>query len=110
MIVTGKSQNVKPKVGAIGTRPGRASYAPAIYEIGKNIVKSYGFYKDIEPYLPDKYVEKYVYKPHKRVYAYARTTKGFLRKTKNATSNKFHKKCPQRGFWNYKYTNQQKPC
>ncbi len=91
MIVAGKSQSQKPKISPIGTRPSRAGYFPAIYEVGKIGLRSYGLYKDFERYLPDKYVDKYTYKPHKRVTGYAwQISKKFQ---KNDAGNKFYKEC-----------------
>ncbi len=111
MIVTGKARRSNPKVSAIGTRPSRAAYGPAMYEIGKNIVKSYGYYQDIEQYLPDKYVERYTYKPHKRAYGYARLSKGFLRKKSTFfTSRKFNQKCSGSERWSNWNTDWRSPC
>ncbi len=70
MIVAGKSQRAKPKVSPIGIRPSKAGYVSGAYEIGKTVAKGYGYYKDIEPYLPDRYIEKYTYKPGKRITGY----------------------------------------
>ncbi len=85
MIVAGQSQSQKPKASPIGSRPGRPSYIPAAYETAKIIIKSYGYYEQVEPYLPDKYVDKYTYKPHKRVSGYLGQT---IHKPKNAVAHR----------------------
>ncbi len=95
MIIAGKSQSQKPKISPIGTRPSKAGYLPAAYEIGKTIVKSYGYYKDIEPYLPDKYIDKYTYKPHKRITGYLGQT-FHSKKTKNVFSYQFNQEYARR--------------
>ncbi len=66
MIVTATKGNINPKVYPLkqGTK---ASYYGSIYEVGKYLLKGFGYYQDIEPYLPDRYIEKYTYKPHKRL-------------------------------------------
>ncbi len=59
-----------PKAYPIGTRPAKPSIIPAAYEVFKTGLRGVGYYKDIEPYLPDRYIKKYTYKPHKRVAGY----------------------------------------
>ncbi len=94
MIVASKSQDTKPKVSPIGVRPSKAGYLPGAYEIGKTMAKGYGYYKDIEPYLPDRYIEKYTYKPHKRVTGYLGQT-FHSKKTvfKSTQSRRFNEEC-----------------
>ncbi len=96
MIVAGKSQSQKPKISPIGTRPSKAGYVSGAYEVGKITLKSAGYYKQVEPYLPDKYVDKYTYKPHKRIAGYLGQTIYKKRKVfsqfRYASCNKFNQK------------------
>ncbi len=41
-----------------------------MYEAGKAILKGAGYYEQIKQYDPGYYIEKYTYKPHKRVAGY----------------------------------------
>ncbi len=52
------------------SRKSRAPYLGYAYEGLKHTSRAYGFYKDIKPYLPETYLDKYRYKPHKRVAGY----------------------------------------
>ncbi len=94
MIVAGKSQSQKPKISPIGQRPSKAGYVPAVYEVGKTALKSYGYYEQVKPYLPDTYIDKYTYKPHKRISGYI-GQKVYSKKPKSAfsSSRKFQQKC-----------------
>ncbi len=98
MIVAGKRQSQKAKVSPIGVRPSKAGYGPAIYEFGKIALKSFGYYKDIEKYLPDKYIDKYTYKPHKRVAGYLAKTLQQKKKFRYASRNKFYEEYPGK-YW-----------
>ncbi len=71
MVVARVKQTQKAKTYPIGTRPSKAGYFPAAYETGKTILRGYGVYQDVKPYLPETYIDKYTYKPHKRVAGYA---------------------------------------
>jgi len=50
-------------------RPGLPSKRPfgSVYELAKQSLQYYGYYEDIKKYDPGYYVEKYTYKPHKRI-------------------------------------------
>ncbi len=93
MIIAGKSQSQKPKISPIGTRPSKAGYLSGAYEVGKIGLRTYGYYSDIEPYLPDKYVDKYTYKPNKRIAGYLGQT---FHSKKNTSNYKFGKTRSQR--------------
>ncbi len=88
LIKTASSQPSGAKATIIGSRT-RFAFVPHAFEGFKAISRTYGFYKDIEPYLPETTLDKYRYKPHKRVYGQIRKTKGFL---KNATGYYKYKK------------------
>ncbi len=94
MIVARKRQSQKAKVSPIGVRPTKGGYLPAAYEVGKIALKSLGYYQDIEPYLPDKYIDKYTYKPHKRLAGYLGQTiqKKLQISKRNASGYKFSQK------------------
>ncbi len=59
----------------------------SLFEIGKAISKSAGFYREYElwrydpDYLYKKTIGKYTYKPRKRITGHALQTRGFLKKT-----------------------------
>ncbi len=93
MIVAQSKQPAGVKYSIINQ--GKAGFAGSAYTGFKHIAKAYGFYKDIEPYLPETYIDKYRYKPHKRVYHAISKTKGFLLLKKHSN---FHKK-RTRFFW-----------
>ncbi len=76
MIVAQHSKEVSPTTYRIGQ--GKGSFIGPVVTGFKHISKTYGFYKDIKPYLPETYLDKYKYKPGKRI-------TGFLGQT-------FHKK------------------
>ncbi len=88
MIVTGKAQTAQGKAQFI-KRAGRAPYLGYAYEGLKYASRTYGFYKDIKPYLPETYLDRYRYKPRKRVAGYLGQT---IYKTKNGSYYKQHKK------------------
>ncbi len=68
-IYTSRRQTTRGRASYISTKS-RAPYLSYAYEGLKYAGKTYGFYKDIEPYLPETYLDKYRYKPHKRVAGY----------------------------------------
>ncbi len=71
MVVARGRQTSKAKTQPIGTRPSKAGYVPALYELAKTGLRGYGIYQDVKPYLPETYIDKYTYKPHKRIAGYA---------------------------------------
>ncbi len=99
MIVTGKTQTAQGKAQFI-KRSGRAPYLGYAYEGLKHASRTYGFYQDIKPYLPETYIKKYTYKPRKRTAGYLGQT---IHKSKTSTRyNKFRKTRSQRyGGGNY---------
>ncbi len=102
MIVAGQRQTSRVKASPIGVRPSKAGYAPAAYEIGKNIIQYYGYYKNVEPYLPDKYVDKYTYKPHKRVAGYLGQA-FFKKKFRTSSGYKFYQERSRFRRWHEWY-------
>ncbi len=82
MIVTSTRQTTKGKPGYLH-KAGRASYAGYAYEGLKYTSKAFGFYQDIQPYLPETYLDRYRYKPRKRVAGYLGQA---VYKSKDATS------------------------
>ncbi len=112
MIIAGKSQSQKPKISPIGTRPSKAGYVSGAYEVGKITLKSFGYYKDIEPYLPDKYIDKYTYKPHKRIAGYlGQTFHSQKNKRYGFKTNYFKQKCGprHRNCYQFNSSNQSRP-
>ncbi len=93
MIVTGKAQTTRGKASFI-QRGGRAPYLGYAYEGLKYSSKTYGFYQDIKPYLPETYLDKYRYKPHKRVAGYLGQAFHAKKKfqSRYASCNKFNQK------------------
>ncbi len=88
MIRTTASQPSGARATVIGTRT-KFPFISHAYEGLKMFSKTLGFYQDIKPYLPETYLDKYRYKPHKRVAGYIGKA---VYKSKNATSyNKFRK-------------------
>ncbi len=83
---------------------GKGTIYSSTYTGLKHVSKVFGFYQDIKPYLPETYIDKYRYKPHKRLYGYGRLSKGFLKKKRSAifTSRKFNKELCH---WNSKFRN-----
>ncbi len=70
MIVTqSPSKRYSVKGSPIGTSPKSGAVGSTI-QLAKIVAKTYGFYKDVEPYLPDKYIEKAQYAPRKRLSGY----------------------------------------
>ncbi len=92
MIVSQKQMRISPKATPIGKRQGHVGSA---YTIGKRLAGYAGYAKDIQPYLPETYIDKYIYKPRKRIAGYLGKT---IHKSKTKTSyNKFRK--TRRGFF-----------
>ncbi len=78
---------------------GRGSVVSSAYTGFKHIAKAYGFYQDVKPYLPETYIDKYRYKPHKRVAGQIQKSKGFLRTKRNYKQYQKRGRC--NGFdWN----------
>ncbi len=92
MIVTGKTQTAQAKAQYI-QRSGRAPYIGYAYEGLKYASRTYGFYQDIKPYLPETYLKKYSYKPRKRVAGYLGQKFHAKKKIFKFTSRKFQQKC-----------------
>ena len=104
-LVTSFSQPSGAKATVINS--GKGTVIGSAYEGFKHAARAYGFYQDIKPYLPETYIDKYRYKPHKRISYALQKTKGFLR---NAPRNKFSKKCAQRTIWSKCNTSQKHVC
>ncbi len=68
-------------------RGGKGAAIGPIYEGFKQTARIYGYYKDIQPYLPETHLKKYKYKPGKRFVGAFQKTKGFLK-----TRKKYHQK------------------
>ncbi len=106
MIVAARSESVGPKTHRINS--GKGTYISPIYEGFKQTARIYGFYKDIKPYLPETYLKKYTYKPHKRAFGYA--SQKLHEKKNESPPRRFKQKldgwhCKQ---WNYNSDNN--PC
>ncbi len=58
----------------------------SIYNLAREGLKYYGYYDkyNLRQYDPEVYIDKYTYKPQKRIIGYAGLSKGFL-KTKRRT-------------------------
>ncbi len=67
MIVSQKQSRIHPKATIIGRRSGQYG---SIYTVGKRLVEFAGYYDEIKPFLPETYIDKYTYKPRKRVAGY----------------------------------------
>ncbi len=95
MIVAPSRQAVSPKTYTINA--GKGTYIGPAYQGFKAVARTYGFYKDIKPYLPEeiikKYTGKYKYKPRKRLTAYAFQTRGFLKKSNGPKTSQLKQKC-----------------
>ncbi len=90
---------IKTNIGV--KRPNITSKRPGslIYEIGKAGLQYYRYYEDIKQYDPGYYIEKYKYKPAKRVTSYA-TQK--IQKTYDAYYKQHQKRSRSNGFFGYK--------
>ncbi len=79
---------------------GKGTVISSAYQGFVQFSKAYGFYQDVKPYLPDTYLKKYTYKPHKRVAGYL--GQAFHAKKRSSSSGKYYKKlrCGQWGNWN----------
>ncbi len=104
MIVTSKQQSVSPKATPIGKKSG---YYGSAYNVGKRLVGYAGYAKELDRYLPDKYISKYTYKPHKRTAGYLGQA-FWKKKFRYATGRQFNqKRCNgQRGPYNHFGNNQ----
>ncbi len=104
MIVTASSQPHGAKATVIGQKS-RYSYFGYPYEGFKYAARTYGFYQDIKPYLPETYLDKYRYKPHKRVSGYLGLSKGFLKKKRRIITKRYQFDKERCGYnskhWNY---------
>ncbi len=100
MIVTNYQRSrPTPKATPIGTRQGHAGSA---YQVGKRLAEYSGYAKEIKPYLPETYLDKYTYKPRKRLAGYAGQK---LWSKKNGSYYKQYKKrCQQRQWDGFNYT------
>ncbi len=96
MIVTSSPQPGSAKATVINS--GKGAVFGTTYQGFKFAARTFGFYQDIKPYLPETYLDKYRYKPHKRIVGYASKTRGFLKR--NKTGNQFYKKRSRCGIWN----------
>ncbi len=106
MIVSSKSQHISPKATPLGRTAGHYGSA---YTVGKRLVKYAGYAKKIEPYLPETYIDKYTYKPHKRVSGYL--GQKFHAKENGSRYNKFGKtrrEFNQQSHWNEYCSNHSK--
>ncbi len=88
LIKTTASQPTSARATVIGTKT-RYPVVSYTYEGLKIASKTYGFYQDIKPYLPETYLDKYRYKPHKRVAGYL--GKAVWNSKASAGNNKFRK-------------------
>ncbi len=104
--VTVSSQPSSAKATIINS--GKGAVFGTAYEGFKRASRVYGFYQDIKPYLPETYIDKYRYKPHKRIAGQLQKTQGFLRR--NASSYKFSKKRAQCTVWNNFKSNKKHFC
>jgi len=99
MIVSKGTQSASPKVQSISRPQGPKSWASAVYQGFKTTAQVFDVYQDIEPYLPDKYIKKYTYKPHKRVAGYlGQTLHAKEKKEFFSHCNQFNQKSSQ-FFW-----------
>ncbi len=105
-LVSGTTARTKIRPTILGK--GKPTWIGVAYEGFKTASKSLGFYRDIEPYLPDTYIDKYRYKPQKRISGYIGKK---IHKSKTKTRHhKFRKTCSEFHRWNNfdKYNN--RPC
>ncbi len=96
MIVAQRAQSSSAKATVINSGKG-AIYGTA-YSGFKHAARAYGFYKDIKPYLPETYIKKYQYKPHKRIYGQISKTKGFLKTPSRKFKQKRVRICGKYGY------------
>ncbi len=75
---------IRPKGPSL---PSRRPFA-SVYELAKYGLKSFGYYQEIQKYDPGYYVQKYTYKPRKRLAGYLGQT---VHSKKNASNYKFGK-------------------
>ncbi len=78
-----------------------------VYEAGKYVLKTLGYYEEFKQYDPgyyyEQYIQKYTYKPRKRLTGYALSTQGFLQTKKAFKSRKysqFNQECSKHCSWN----------
>ncbi len=87
MVIKVASRQSRPKLPT-SKRP-----SELIYHAAKYASKYFGIYEDIKRYDPgyyyERYYKQYAYKPRKRITGYARSTQGFLQRSK--TNSKFRK-------------------
>ncbi len=103
MIVAGQSKKVSPSTYRIGQ--GKATYFGPVITGFKHIAKSYGFYKDIKPYLPETYLDKYKYKPGKRITGYAGQIFHSKKRKLSSSYSKLNKECQHSKYWNCQRSN-----
>ncbi len=99
MIVTASSQPTSAKATVLNS--GKGTILGSAYQGFKIASKTFGFYQDIKPYLPDTAIDRYRYKPHKRITGYL--GQAFHSKKiqkRDATCNYFNQKCARCTIWN----------
>ena len=99
MIVARSRQTTKVKTSPIGTGPKGPTYLPAIYEIGKQVADIYGYYENIKPYLPETYIDKYTYKPRKRIAGYLGQKLYEKKKFRTSSSSQLYQKRFHKRDW-----------
>ncbi len=100
MIVTTGPQPTGAKATIINS--GRGSVFGSAYTGFKYASRAFGFYQDIQPYLPETTLDRYRYKPHKRV-AGKIGQKIYESSGTKSTPGKFDKKRSRR--FQYRYNN-----
>ncbi len=88
---------------------GKGTIFGSAYEGFKQASRTYGFYQDIKPYLPETYLDRYRYKPHKRISGYLGQT-FHKKKTRYGSNYKFNKKHKISCVWTHWYGSGNRYC
>ena len=100
MVIKAATRQKRPKIS--GKKP-----FGTIYKLAREGLKYYGYYDkyNLRQYDPQVYVDKYTYKPHKRLVGYAGLSKRIRKKARSKVSKyyQFYQKRDFRSPWYYKY-------
>ncbi len=75
------------------------------YEIGKQSLQYYGYYEDLKRYDPGYYIEKYTYKPHKRIAGYLGQKFHAKKRKLSSSYYKLDQECLQFWWWSQFHDN-----
>ncbi len=104
-LVNRGQKGINPKAYPIGSKPGKSAPGFA-YDTGKRLAKYFGYYQDIEPYLPEEMIQRPYKEPVTTSIEFARLQKKIFKKTKTSYHKQYqtHRRC-EFGYYNFKSVN-----